>query len=145
MTLDLNYSIVADHLQAQTLVCLLLELFLFIKNKKLSLSSEIIISICIFSSIFSVFSSIVSIGILALIILIIEGNEFFKKRKIDVLKFLNYLLKKYYRFIIIVMIPFLIIGIYYLINGSLGQFYRQAFYFNTNIYSNYTFNYNKKS
>lgn len=140
MSIDLNYSIISEHIQAQALAILLIELFLFSKNKTLTLSSEIVIASCIFISIFSVFSSIVSVGILALIVLFIELKEYFKKKNTSdkkLLKFIIYLFKKYYRLFILIATPFVLFLIYYALNGSLKEFYRQAFYFNTHVYSNY--------
>ena len=137
MTLNVNYSVVSEHLQAQALVVLLLELVQYCKNKELSLTSEIIISCCIFTSIFSVFSSIVSVGILALIVMIIEIRNYFKIHDNKKDNIFLYILKKYKRLIIIVLIPFALILLFYAFNGSLKQFYRQAFYFNVNVYSNY--------
>ncbi len=137
MANGLNYTIVAEHLQTQALVILLLELIIFSKTKKLTLSSEVIIAICIFSSIFSVFSSSVSIGILALVVIAIELKQYFNKKGKKMISFFSYLLKKYKRLIVFICLPFLLIIIYYCINGSIKEFYRQAFYFNTEIYANY--------
>ena len=132
MSIDVNYSIISEHIQAQALVILLLELIMFSKNFKLTISSEIIISVCIFASIFSVFSSIVSIGILVIVILLMEKNK-----KLSFSQYFCLLWKKYKRLILFVCFPFIIMMAYYCLNGSIKEFYRQAFYFNTEVYSNY--------
>lgn len=137
MANEYNYSVVSEHLQTQALVILLFELILFSKTKKISLYSEVIIAICVFTSVFSVFSSVISIGVLALVVFAIEIREYFIKKNKSIKKFIIYIFKKYKRLIVLILLPFVLIIFYYFINGSIYEFYRQAFYFNTQIYSNY--------
>ena len=137
MPIDVFYSVLSEQLQAQALAILLLELILFIKNKSLSLSSEIVIALSIFVSIFSVFTSIISVGILALIVFGLELYYYFSNKSKKKENILMYFIHKYYRLAIFIIMPFLIIGLWYIFNGSISEFYRQAFYFNTNVYSKY--------
>ncbi|MBP3461172.1 MAG: hypothetical protein J6K21_02030 [Bacilli bacterium] len=133
-----GHNVLADHIEAQCLVILLIETILFNKNKKLLKHSELIIGLSIFISVWSAFVSVIPILVIVITLFTIDIKHYIEKNK----KFKGYLksfIKKYYKVLIFTILPFIIALIPIIVNGNLKSFYTQAFYINMKIYPKYNF------
>ena len=131
-------AVLSDKLQAYGMVILLLEFLIFANDKKryLRISNCCWISFAVFISFGSTFVSIFGIFITGVCVLCIEIRDAFRGRR-TVTKEILMLLKKYLRLFAIVMIPFLILIIWYAVTGNLKNFYHGAFLLNTKYYAKY--------
>ncbi len=133
-----GHNVLADHIEAQCLVILFLETYLFYKNKKLLKHSELIIGLSIFISIWSAFVSVIPILVIIVTLFTIDIKNYIKEHK-KIKGYLKCFIKKYYKVLIFSIIPFIIALIPIIINGNLKTFYTQAFYINMKIYPKYNF------
>ena len=133
----INYEsmmVLADNLQTIFILTLFMEFLAYIRDEQIDWKRAIIVSICIFGCITSIFISIYQIFAVFLGVVI---KEIAYWRKSDnKFSFKNFK-KRYYKLFIACIIPFVIFIIYLLITNSLTQFWEQAFKFNTEVYSNY--------
>lgn len=124
-----GYMILSDVFQGYAVLILFFEGLIFQKKKTLTLESMIIISLCIFISTMSAFVSVYPIFIICLLflynILTLPSKEIFVR------------MKEYIKLITIIIIPFLMLIIWYLATGNLRNFYEQAYEMNRTYYSNY--------
>ena len=135
MSYTLGSRVLSEHIESQCLVLLILELIVFWKEKKLSVSSKIIIPTAIVVSILSAFVSIIPCFV---IVLTFIGLDISFEPHFHFTKYLQHFWKEY-KLIIIVGLGLvgLFLG-YLLVTGTLEECYKQAFYLNTEIYSKYS-------
>lgn len=134
--LPCSATIISDHLQAQGMVILLLEFLLFLRTRKMPLKSSIWISLAIVFSLGTTFVSIYSIFVIAITVALIEVRTCFQKKE----KFgtsVQYLFHKYWLMLLLVLAPFILLCVIYLIKGTLSDFIYGAYTFNRVIYSKY--------
>lgn len=134
--LPCSSSALSDQLQAQGMVILLLEFLLFIKIKKFSTASYIWIPLSILISLGTAFVSIYGIFVIAIGFLLVDIINCYKD-KLNFVDGLKYLIKKYWLMIVLVLSPFVVLIIWYVISGNLNNFLYGAFEINTTIYPKY--------
>ena len=111
---------------------------MFNKNKKMSLSSKIMIPICIISSIECAFVSIIPIFIYILALFYIDIKNYVTiNKKFNIKEYFISFFKNYYLILTIGIVLILLFIILLFITNSFSEFIRQAFYLNTEIYSKY--------
>ena len=126
--------ILADNLQTICMIALLLEFLSYLKDQKLDWTRSIIVSLCIFSGITLIFICIYEVFAIFIGVVIKEILYWKNCKKSLTLKNFR---DRYYKLIISCAIPFLVFFIYLLKTNSINEFYKQAFLFNTQVYSNY--------
>ncbi len=131
LTLNITwgYMILSDVFQGYAVLILLFEVLIFQKQKTLTLKSMMVISICIFISTMSAFVSVYPVFFIALLF---SYNVFTLP-----VKEIRTRIKEYSTLIMIIVIPFLILIIWYLATGNLKNFYEQAYEMNRTYYSKY--------
>lgn len=124
--------IMSDAIQALALVLLLLELSLYITDKKIGLSRSIIVSVGIWFSFGSAFISLYSI---AFIFIIFLYNEiiWWKQNGCHIKSMFN----RYGLLFLCLITPPILVIIYFGANNALYEFYKQAYLFNREVYPNY--------
>lgn len=134
--ISMGYAILSEQLVAISMVILLFELLRFQRTNVLKLDSCVMISLAIFLSFGSAFVSIFSIFAVALTVLMMEIRTCVKE-KTGVAKAFLYLVRRYWKLVLIVALPFAILCGYYYATGSLRAFYGWAYYLNRVIYPHY--------
>lgn len=124
--------IVSDKIQGFCLVVLILEFLLYYKDKELDWKRSAIVSACIWGSIGSAFISAYSIIWVALAVLGLEIDHGIKN-KISLIG----ILKRYYAFVIAIVIPPLAAALYWGMHHALGEAVDQFYRFNREIYPEY--------
>lgn len=125
-------QILSDGIQGVLFVILLLEYLVYLKNKKLDWTRCIILSICIWGSFGSAFVSAYALIWLALMVIVLELIDWKKK----MVSFAN-VCKRYYKFVIAIIVPFISAAVYFKINGSLKRAFEQFYVFNREVYPKY--------
>lgn len=125
--------VLSDNIQAICMVALLLEFLQYLKDEKLDWKRSMIVSVSIFGSFMAAFVSVYAIFAICVGVFIKE-ILYWKQQKF--VSFRN-LLMRYWKLMITCLIPFMVWFIYLLATHSLGEFYEQAFQFNTQVYSYY--------
>lgn len=131
------HMILAEHIQAIALAIIFLEFLLFSKTARLSISNFLIISICSFLavgvaavSVFPILILIVGFIILGISNNILMGHGFLKSVFLFV--------RKNIIGVPILLAPFVTFVIYLILTGSMSSFIEQAYYFNREVYSQFT-------
>ena len=131
------YSIVSEQIQSQALVIIFIELFLFIKNKKLLKHSELVICLSIFASIWTAVVSVIPcIG--AILIFIIFDLIYYRESNKNLKKYIKHFFVDYKKIFIYGFLPFALALLIIAITGNFSNFLYQAYYLNTEVYSKYT-------
>lgn len=121
-------KILGDNIQGFCMVALIMEFIRYWNDGKLEKSRCVIVSACVFASIASTFVSVFAIAPIAICVLIREG--IYRKKTKDVWK-------RYSFFLSVVLLPFLISMIYFVLLHAAGQMYLMAYQFNTMVYNKY--------
>ena len=135
-TINLSFSIISEHIQAQAFIILLLELLIYIKKNRFDLDNSIIISLCMFFSIGVAFVSIYFAFVYILCIIVLEFRYQLKNTH-SIGKSINNMFYKLYKLALTILVPFVVFLLTYLISGNLRNFYEQAFLLNIKVYSKY--------
>ncbi len=125
--------VLSDNIQAICLIALLLEFLQYLKDEKLDWKRSMIVSISIFGSFTAAFVSVYAIFAICVGVFIKEILYWKQQKSIS---FRN-LLMRYWKLVIACAFPFMIWFVYLIATHSLGDFYEQAFRFNTEVYSYY--------
>lgn len=128
-----GHQILGDRLQGLLFVILMIEFIRYYNNKHLEWGRCIIISICIWGSIGSAFVSVYSLFCLALIVIFLEISYWKSSGKIS----FSGIYRRYYKFIISIIVPFALTAIYFKINRSLEKAFDQFYTFNRIVYPKY--------
>lgn len=134
--IDMGYTILSEQLQAIGMIVLLYELLLFQTKYELSIKSMIMVSIAVFLSFGSAFVSVFSIGFVACTVLLLDIQNVYAK-KVRVREWMHGAFRKYGTLSVIVACPFAILIIYYVLTGTLGDFWGMAYKLNREIYPRY--------
>lgn len=132
-----GHCVLADHIEAQCMVVLLIELYLFNKNKKLLKYSDLFIGLSIYISIWSAFVSVIPIIFIVIAFFTVDIKKFINISNKEKNSYFKYFIKEYYRILIFAIVPFIISMIPIIVSGSLSSFFEQAFYINLKIYPKY--------
>ncbi len=125
--------LLSDNIQAICMIALILEFLQYLKDEKLDWKRCSIVSISIFCGFTSAFVSIYAIFAVCLGVLLKEILYWMRHKSIS---FKN-LFQRYWKLVIACAIPFVILLGYLVATHSLVAFYKQAFKFNTEVYSYY--------
>lgn len=134
--MDFGYSVLSEQMWAQGMVLLLLEYLLYIKQKKVSIVSACWISFAILISFGTAFMAAASIGVIFFGVLYSEIS-LQKKEKSGFWKGISRIWKRNWKMIAIVLIPFAILVLWYLVSGNLYNAYYGSFVVNREFYPNY--------
>ena len=134
--IDMGYTVLSEQLQAIGMVILLYELILFEKKLELSGKSIAMISVAIFISFGSAFVSIFAIGFVVIIVFMLEIQQAVRNKR-SPSEVLTDMLKKYWKLIVAVICPFVLLIGYYLFTGTLGDFWGMAYTLNREVYPKY--------
>lgn len=125
-------QILSDGIQGILFVILLLEYLIYLKDKKLDWKRCCIISLCIWGSFGSAFVSAYAliwvVGVVTIIEIIDWGQRALSVKKV---------IKRYYKLIISIIVPFVIAVFYFKINHSLRRAFDQFYTFNRKVYPQY--------
>ena len=124
--------ILADNIHGLLLVVLLLEFMLYYSDRDLGWSRSAVVSLCIWGCIGSAFISVYSIVWVALAVGFIELREGFKTKRT-----IGEAFKRYYRFVIAILVPPMIGVLYFSLNRVLEEAYKQAYLFNRELFPDY--------
>jgi len=133
---EMGYSVLSEQMWAQGMVILLLEYLIYVKQKRISVSSSCWISFAVFISFGTAFMSAASIGIVFLAVLISE-IIIQSKEKEGFIKGFQGICKRNGRMILIILFPFIILVLWYLISGNLYNAYYGSFVVNREYYPKY--------
>lgn len=133
-------SILCEHFQGQGMVILLLALLKFSEKLELDWKDSVMISAAIFMSFGNAFVSAFAIFFIALTVFALEIRNCLRENQKWGTFFL-YLIKKYCGMIVIVMIPWIVLLLYFKRTGTLYSFYSWAYALNRKVYPKYTMGY----
>ena len=129
-------SAISDQFQAQGLVILFLEFLYFLQTKSIDWKVSIFVSLGIVLSFGTTFVSSLAVFVIAVAVLYVDVKDLITK-KIPILKWPIYFLKKYWLLMMLVALPFLVLVVWYAVTDNLYNFYFGAYKLNTTIYSKY--------
>ena len=136
--ISLDTSILSEHFQSTGIAILFYELMLFHKSKTLGLCNCIRISLAIFLAFGSAFTTVFPVFFLALTVFALElENRIRHRAECDGQSWRKMMIHRYGLLLIVVLVPFVVLCGYYLITGSLDDFYYWAYKFNVDVYSKY--------
>lgn len=127
-----GFQILSDRLQGMMIVILLLECLRYYRDKNIGWSRSIILSICIWGSVGAAFVSVYALIWVALGVLVLEIINW-KKQKVTI----GIIVNRYYKFVLSLLVPFIITIIYFKINHSLKRAFDQFYTFNREVYPKY--------
>lgn len=128
-----SVMVLSDNIQAVCMITLLLEFLQYLKDENLGWKRSIIVSLSIVCSFGSAFVSAYGIFAVVLGVFIKEILYWVKNGRFS---FKNFVLR-YWKIVIACVVPFVLGGIYLIITKSLIEFIKQAYLFNTEVYSIY--------
>lgn len=132
--------VLGEHLQGQGTVILFFELLFFSENMELKLRNCCMISLGIFISFASVFTSVFAIFFVAVTVFALE-IRFCRQTNKKILESFTYLIKKYWKLILTVIVPFAIMLGYFRMTHTLRAFYSWVYVINREVYPKYTTGY----
>ena len=135
--ITLDTTILSEHAQAIGMNILFYELICYDREGCLKVSNLSRISLAIFLSFGSAFTSIFPIFFFAMTVLAIDIKRYYSSRKCETPEAVRGICRKYWRIMITAAIPFAGLAVYYLLTDSLSDFYYWAYEFNVDIYSQY--------
>jgi len=130
-------SILSDHAQSMGIAILCLELICFYQTNELKAGNYARISLAIFLSLGSAFTSVFPIFYLAMTVCALEIKHYIVLDALGKERWKKEILIKYLRLVAAVALPFIALILYYLFTGSLADFYYWTYKFNVTIYSKY--------
>lgn len=132
-TYELGTSILSDQIAGLGFACLFLQLLKYNKCKKISIFDSIVISVSIVFTIGVTFVSIYGIFMIFLSFLCITIKIYKQKKNKIFIK----ILRDYWKFLTICILPWLILLIYLIISETLNDAVYWSYVFNRTIYSKY--------
>lgn len=136
MSATLNSCVLSDQIQAFGMVVLMVEFLLFVKSKSINFVSCVWISLAVFLSFgsafvaaFAIFMILVGVAGIEISNLIGSGKKF--------IVWLKEMILKYWKLVVIVLLPFAVLILYYAFNHNLYEFYFGAYRINRSIYPKY--------
>lgn len=127
-----NTWMMGDVVAAIGNLMILLEFIQYVQDKKITILRSIFISIGVFISFGSTFLSVFSIAWIVLMFVGYELEYWLGRKRIA-----KEIFSRYYVFILIVAVPFLMTMGYFQLNLALKELIRQVYFFNRQVYSYY--------
>lgn len=134
--ISMGHAILSDQFQGIGMVILFFELLQFETRKRLQPINVGIISFAIFISFGSAFVSAFAIFWIALTVIALTAREY-KRRKIPFQACLAQFWTDYWRLLLGVSAPFILLILFYAVNGSVVDFFNYAYVFNREYYAPY--------
>lgn len=131
-----SFTILADQFHAQGFVILFLEFLSFCKDREMNWKRSIVIGFSIVLSLGNAFVSTFGLLAIAIGVIGIEITDAVKEDRISGI--IPFLIRKYWMMLACCILPFVLLTGFYYITGNIGNFYRQAYRFNREIYSYYS-------
>ena len=128
-----SLMVLSDNIQAICMVVLLLEFLQYLKDENLGWKRSIIVSLCVVCSFGAAFVSAYGIFAIVLGFFIKEVLYWIKNKRLNFKNLVN----RYWKFLTACILPFILGGIYLFLTHSLIEFIKQAYLFNTEVYSLY--------
>ncbi len=135
--IQLGTSILSEHAQATGMAILFFELVSFYEHYTLNWRNYARISLAVLLSFGSAFTSVFPIFFLALTVLALEIKYYVQQDAIGKRAWRKSIARKYLMLVLVVFMPFIILGLYYETTKSAEGFYYWAYKFNVTIYANY--------
>lgn len=129
-----EFRVLSDNVQVFCFVVLLFEFIMYYREKEHTLGwvRSCIVMLCIYLSVGSAFNSVYTLASFALGFLVVE-IKYWRSTELAFSK----IIARYYRFVISMTVPMVLVAFYFKINGALEDMIEQAYLFNTNVYSDY--------
>lgn len=141
MNYEYGTQILSEHIGIIGVDLMLCELIRFLKTRELPVSSDILLSFAVLCTFGTMFITIFGIFFLALAVFAAEIRWYRKDSgRVSLGKWLGTMGKRYGRLLLILAAPWIIMAVYMLITGSLGDFIYGAYTINRKIYPNYNTN-----
>ena len=134
--IDFGHCVLSEQLQGIGMAILFFELLLFYKNRSLKPGNMLMISLAVFLSFGSTFIAIFAIFFVWLTVFMLEARSCIREKN-GFIKWIGFLIKKYWLLILIVALPFMVMLGYFVVVGSLKDFYGGAYLINRLIYPKY--------
>lgn len=128
--------ILADQFQGIGMAILLFELLQFFDTRTIRITNCIMISLAVLISFGFAFVSVFAIFAIFMTVLMLEVRDCVAEKK-RILRLPINLLRKYWKLIVIVLVPFIFLVFYYLVVGDLGEFLGWAYMLNRTVYPRY--------
>lgn len=135
--IQLGTSILSEHAQATGMAILFFELVSFYEHYTLNWRNYARISLAVLLSFGSAFTSVFPIFFLALTVLALEIKYYVRQDAIGKRAWRKSIARKYLMLVLVVFMPFIILGLYYETTKSAEGFYYWTYKFNVSIYANY--------
>lgn len=136
MSATLTSCVLSDQIQAYGMVVLLVEFLLFVKSESVNFASCVWISLAVFLSFGSAFVAAFAIFMIVLGVAGIEVSKLPGSGK-KIIVWIKEMILKYWKLVVIVLLPFAVLLLYYAINHNLYEFYFGAYKINRSIYPKY--------
>lgn len=133
---DLGTQILSEHLAGCGAVILLMEYLDFVKSKKITYSTCIMISVAVVLTFGTMFIGIYAVFFIGVGVLIFEIQLLIKEKQ-SIGKWIFYMLKRYIPLTIVVAVPWAILFAYYIATDTLRDFVMGAYTLNRTIYQEY--------
>lgn len=130
-------AVLSDHAQSLGIAIMFYELMCFCDSHTLTAGNYARLSLAVFLSFGSAFTSVFPIFFLALTVAGLEVQYYLRQDAPGRALWRKTIIPKYLRLVLAVALPFLAMGLYYAIKGCLADFYYWAYEFNVTIYSKY--------
>ena len=128
--------VLSDGFQGLGMAILLFEFMEFVETKRISISSACMYSLAIFISFGSAFVAAFAIFIMVLLLFVLDIWNSIKERR-GFLGYLVHFAKYYIPTILIVLLPFALLLLFYVLTGTLDDFINWAYVLNRTVYVNY--------
>ena len=136
----LGTTMISDHWQGIGLVLILLELVRYVDSREISSPCAVMVAAGILLSLGTVFASAYSVFCFFLGVAVLQFQDFLRFRKEGGEKLRaakNRFLREDLRLAAVCMIPFLLLGFWYVLSGNAGNFYEGAYEIVTKVYTRY--------
>lgn len=134
---DMGHAVLSDQFQGICMAILLFELLIFEKTRELKTGNMVMISLAVFLSFGSAFVAAFAIFFVALTVIALELQRY-AQMKIGPIRSVGKLFTDYWKLIVFVAAPFVVLLLFYLVTGTLDDFYNWAYVLNMTVYPKYT-------
>lgn len=131
-----SHTILSEHVQAQAMVVIFLELLLLGSSRNLKMGNAITISMASFIAVGTAFVSIYAVA-LAYVVIFLMLFQQEQEKSFSLKVTLSNLLPKYALTIFVAAFPFLLFLAWYAISNNIENLYHQAYWLNRHVYVKY--------
>lgn len=135
--IDLGHTVLSDQFQGIGMAILLFELLIFEKTRELKAGNMIMISLAVFLSFGSAFVAAFAVFFVALTVIVLELQRF-AQMKLGPVKSVCKLFCTYWKLVVYVAAPFVLLLLFFVVTGTLDEFYDWAYLINCTVYPKYS-------